>query len=509
MIRRRAATALGHAPGDDVERALIETLVARFRTPSRTAESPSPWARWARRPRSRRFGRRCARRMSNLYASRSGRLRWWSARNRAQRVERSPPRSTLRSRCESNSRCAADSRPSWPRNSARFRRWRCVRAEPPERVIAELDGPIESLFAARDDAVVCVSASAGTSAPRREPRRSPWTCAKRAGRPRCIGHLDVRRGALSTSLGGWTSSSSRDLERRPGHWPRQSRFRSIDSDPHRSGSFESRSRRTLSRRPSLRAGWAIHGSRGGERTSRRRRTPRLPQPSRIGRRARRRRGVDPFVGSAGELVERARLGPARALMGSDTDDRALESARSNLEAAGVHAHLHRVDALDWHPNDVTLIITNPPMGRRASRTSGLAAMLDRFVAQPPERLSRAGASSGSRHGRPGTRRRFAKRADARLGERRGHGRVRRTDSALPKVNRIDEGSASLPPSSSPGDVHGTCDRMAARRALRSSGFSMRTLSIDSRNFTAFGVNAPPVMNTMRRACSASMVPITS
>jgi predicted RNA methylase len=88
---------------------------------------------------------------------------------------------------------------------------------------------------------------------------------------------------------------------------------------------------------------------------------------------------DPFVGSAGELIERARLGPTRALHGSDTDARALAAARENLEAAGVHAHLEHVDSLDWCPEDVTLVITNPPMGRRASRTSGLAELLDRFV----------------------------------------------------------------------------------------------------------------------------------
>jgi predicted RNA methylase len=89
---------------------------------------------------------------------------------------------------------------------------------------------------------------------------------------------------------------------------------------------------------------------------------------------------DPFVGSGAELVERALLGKYRALYGSDIDPSALEAARINLAAAGVEANLEEGDALALSPRDVTLVITNPPMGRRASRTSGLSDVLDRFVA---------------------------------------------------------------------------------------------------------------------------------
>jgi len=89
---------------------------------------------------------------------------------------------------------------------------------------------------------------------------------------------------------------------------------------------------------------------------------------------------DPFVGSGAELVERALLGKVRALQGSDVDQRALDAARTNLAAAGVEATLEQGDALALAPKGVTLVITNPPMGRRASRTSGLSDMLDRFVA---------------------------------------------------------------------------------------------------------------------------------
>jgi tRNA G10 N-methylase Trm11 len=89
---------------------------------------------------------------------------------------------------------------------------------------------------------------------------------------------------------------------------------------------------------------------------------------------------DPFVGSGSELVERARLGPYRSLHGSDVEPRAIEIARRNLDAAGLQAAtLEAGDALALHPPGVTLVITNPPMGRRASRARGLADTLDRFV----------------------------------------------------------------------------------------------------------------------------------
>jgi len=88
---------------------------------------------------------------------------------------------------------------------------------------------------------------------------------------------------------------------------------------------------------------------------------------------------DPFVGSAGELVERALLGPYAALHGSDTDPRALEIAARNLQAAGVRdAQLVRADATTHAPRGVTLILTNPPMGRRVARGQAVA-LLEAFL----------------------------------------------------------------------------------------------------------------------------------
>jgi 23S rRNA G2445 N2-methylase RlmL len=88
---------------------------------------------------------------------------------------------------------------------------------------------------------------------------------------------------------------------------------------------------------------------------------------------------DPFVGAGAELVERALLGPHRSLLGTDVDTRALSHARRNLDAARLEARLEHADALSQRPSGVTLVITNPPMGRRATRVRGLMEDLDRFV----------------------------------------------------------------------------------------------------------------------------------
>ncbi|HTQ07207.1 MAG TPA: HEAT repeat domain-containing protein [Polyangiaceae bacterium] len=89
---------------------------------------------------------------------------------------------------------------------------------------------------------------------------------------------------------------------------------------------------------------------------------------------------DPFVGSGLELVERAKLGPYRALLGSDVDPDALAAASENLAAAAVHAELRLGSATELRPDGVSLILTNPPMGRRLVRDRTLGTLLDAFVA---------------------------------------------------------------------------------------------------------------------------------
>jgi 23S rRNA G2445 N2-methylase RlmL len=95
---------------------------------------------------------------------------------------------------------------------------------------------------------------------------------------------------------------------------------------------------------------------------------------------------DPFVGSALELIERARLGPYRRLLGSDIAGDALAAARANLDAAGVSAELTLADARSYDPGPVSLIITNPPMGRRVARDSSLADLLGTVIERAAQLL---------------------------------------------------------------------------------------------------------------------------
>ncbi len=97
---------------------------------------------------------------------------------------------------------------------------------------------------------------------------------------------------------------------------------------------------------------------------------------------------DAFCGSGSELIECARLQPGVELYGTDQSADALAAAAQNLKAAGVDVapgHLVRADALQSTPGaDATiapsLIITNPPMGRRTSSGYGVHELLQRFVA---------------------------------------------------------------------------------------------------------------------------------
>lgn len=89
---------------------------------------------------------------------------------------------------------------------------------------------------------------------------------------------------------------------------------------------------------------------------------------------------DPFVGSGLELVERGRLGPYARLHGSDVDAKALAAAQANLAASGlVRWGLTQADATVLAPAGVTLIITNPPMGRRVHR-GDVSPLLTEFIA---------------------------------------------------------------------------------------------------------------------------------
>lgn len=101
---------------------------------------------------------------------------------------------------------------------------------------------------------------------------------------------------------------------------------------------------------------------------------------------------DPFVGSGLELCECHLLARPRVLLGTDLDPRALDAARANLGAAGAdQASLRRGDALTIAlPHRPTLIVTNPPMGRRVGKSDEVAGLLVAFVARAAELLGPGG-----------------------------------------------------------------------------------------------------------------------
>lgn len=112
---------------------------------------------------------------------------------------------------------------------------------------------------------------------------------------------------------------------------------------------------------------------------------------------------DPFVGSGLELAERSLLGPARRLVGTDRDPRALAVARRNLDAVGARAELVSADARDHRVPGLTLALTNPPMGRRTGDGHLLRGLLDDVLTSVSEQLVPGGRlvwvspMAGTRH----------------------------------------------------------------------------------------------------------------
>ncbi|MBI5499640.1 MAG: HEAT repeat domain-containing protein [Deltaproteobacteria bacterium] len=100
---------------------------------------------------------------------------------------------------------------------------------------------------------------------------------------------------------------------------------------------------------------------------------------------------DPVAGSGAELIERALLGRSAALLGTDTDARALDAAERNAAAAGVAIRLERADGTTFvPPAPPTLIMTNPPMGRRTAEHRDLGQTLERFVVHAARVLAPGG-----------------------------------------------------------------------------------------------------------------------
>jgi 23S rRNA G2445 N2-methylase RlmL len=100
---------------------------------------------------------------------------------------------------------------------------------------------------------------------------------------------------------------------------------------------------------------------------------------------------DPFVGSGLELCERAKLGPYAQLIGTDIDPRALERARENLTSLGAKSFdLVCADAREKDPGRVTLVLTNPPMGRRVARGEDLDGLMIDVVTRAAHALAPGG-----------------------------------------------------------------------------------------------------------------------
>ena len=82
---------------------------------------------------------------------------------------------------------------------------------------------------------------------------------------------------------------------------------------------------------------------------------------------------DPFCGSGLELIERALMGDVQSIYGTDLSPDAIAICRANFAAAKVKAVPLNLACCDFRdhskveglgPDSVTLMITNPPMGRR-------------------------------------------------------------------------------------------------------------------------------------------------
>jgi hypothetical protein len=82
---------------------------------------------------------------------------------------------------------------------------------------------------------------------------------------------------------------------------------------------------------------------------------------------------DPFCGSGLELIERTLLGPVRRIFGTDISEEAVEIAKRNFAAALPGAVEARFISCDFREfanleklgkSSLTLVITNPPLGRR-------------------------------------------------------------------------------------------------------------------------------------------------
>ncbi len=97
---------------------------------------------------------------------------------------------------------------------------------------------------------------------------------------------------------------------------------------------------------------------------------------------------DPFCGSGLELIERSLRGGVAVAYGTDLDPRAIQIAGMNFAAAGLQSTRSEFICCDFRdagrdagikPGSVSLIISNPPLGRRV-RVKNIAGLFADFYA---------------------------------------------------------------------------------------------------------------------------------
>ena len=98
---------------------------------------------------------------------------------------------------------------------------------------------------------------------------------------------------------------------------------------------------------------------------------------------------DPFCGSGLELIERSLLGGVQRIYGTDRSAEAIAIAGQNLAAAELSAIPAQLTACDFRdfasiegvkPRSVSLVITNPPLGKRIPIPNLRGLILDLFEA---------------------------------------------------------------------------------------------------------------------------------
>jgi len=107
---------------------------------------------------------------------------------------------------------------------------------------------------------------------------------------------------------------------------------------------------------------------------------------------------DPFCGSGLELIESGLLGNVAEIHGTDLSEEALAHARANFEAAGlkgIRNHFTCCDFRDYpkkgsiRPGSLSLVISNPPLGRRI-RIPNLRGLMENLFRTADQVLARGG-----------------------------------------------------------------------------------------------------------------------